>query len=602
MGRIRLVLRLAARDLRRRRAEAVLLLLAFTAAMTTLTLGLVLNNVTDQPYQQTRGATAGPDIIALSYPSAADASSGTVPGLAELATDPAVTATSGPFPATWTPLEAKGHKAGAQVVGRDTGTTRVDQPKITSGTWLGGTGSAVVERSFAESVGIAVGDTVRLNDRPFRVSGIAVTAAVPPYPQVCTSGCEQDTTRQQGEETGQIWVTQAAARSLATQAHPLYYFLNLRLAHADDADAFMAAHPPTSDRSGPFMNSWRNISDQDTKLVEVERRDLLIGSWLLGLLAVASVAVLVGGRMADQVRRVGLLKAVGATPGTVAGVLLAEYVALALVASGIGILLGWLAAPLLTDPGAGLIGTAGAPSITVGAVLTVVAVAVAVAVASTLRPAVRAARSSTVRALADSARPSKRVPLLIALSARLPVTMLLGIRLTARRPRRALLGIASVTITVSALVAVLTSRAHVRAEGAVGMDNPQFDRLSDVLLTLTVMLVALAAVNVIFITWATVLDARHASALSRALGATPRQVSAGLSAAQVLPALVGAVLGVPGGIGLFALVRHGGSMTYPSAVEVALTVVATVPVVAGLTAAPARLAARRPVAEALQSE
>ena len=57
-------------------------------------------------------------------------------------------------------------------------------------------------------------------------------------------------------------------------------------------------------------------------------------------------------------------------------------------------------------------------------------------------------------------------------------------------------------------------------------------------------LVAFAAVNAIFITWATALDARHASALARALGATAREVGAGLSAAQVLPALAGAILGV----------------------------------------------------------
>ncbi len=41
---------------------------------------------------------------------------------------------------------------------------------------------------------------------------------------------------------------------------------------------------------------------------------MLVGSWLLAILAVASVAVLVGGRMAEQLRRVGLLKAVGCTP------------------------------------------------------------------------------------------------------------------------------------------------------------------------------------------------------------------------------------------------------------------------------------------------
>jgi hypothetical protein len=40
-------------------------------------------------------------------------------------------------------------------------------------------------------------------------------------------------------------------------------------------------------------------------------------------------------------------------------------------------------------------------------------------------------------------------------------------------------------------------------------------------------MVVLAAINAIFITQATVLDAQRPSALARALGATPRQVSAG---------------------------------------------------------------------------
>ena len=63
---------------------------------------------------------------------------------------------------------------------------------------------------------------------------------------------------------------------------------------------------------------------------------LLIGAWLFGLLAVASLSVLVGGRMADQTRRVGLLKAVGGTPSLVAAVLLAEYVLVAIVAAAVG--------------------------------------------------------------------------------------------------------------------------------------------------------------------------------------------------------------------------------------------------------------------------
>ena len=85
----------------------------------------------------------------------------------------------------------------------------------------------------------------------------------------------------------------------------------------------------------------------------------------------------------------------------------------------------------------------------------VTAVALGVAVAATFVPAVRAARTSTVLALADSARPPRRTAWLIALSARLPVPLLLGLRVAARRPRRVVLGMVSIAITVSGIVAVL---------------------------------------------------------------------------------------------------------------------------------------------------
>jgi len=55
MGRIRVITRLVARDLRRRRGEAALMLITIMAASTTLTLGLILHGVTSQPYAQTPG-------------------------------------------------------------------------------------------------------------------------------------------------------------------------------------------------------------------------------------------------------------------------------------------------------------------------------------------------------------------------------------------------------------------------------------------------------------------------------------------------------------------------------------------------------------------
>ena len=122
------------------------------------------------------------------------------------------------------------------------------------------------------------------------------------------------------------------------------------------------------------------------------------------------------------------------------------------------------------------------------------------------------------------------------------------------------------------------------------------------LLIVTIMLIALAAVNAIFITRATVADSRQASAVTRALGATPQQVTAGLSAAQVLPAAVGAIVGIPGGFELFAVASQGGSASQPPAWWLIAAVLGTVIAVAVLTAVPARIGARRPVAEILQSE
>ena len=89
MGRALLVGRLAARDMRRHLAQAVLLLVAIAAATTVLTLGLALNGVTSHPYQQTRAATKGPDAVAYMQNTARAGA---------LITAKGVTGPSGPFP------------------------------------------------------------------------------------------------------------------------------------------------------------------------------------------------------------------------------------------------------------------------------------------------------------------------------------------------------------------------------------------------------------------------------------------------------------------------------------------------------------------------
>ena len=611
MGRILLVGRLAVRDLRRRRIEAALLLLAIMAATTTLTLGLVLRDAASDPYQSTREATNGPDVVAsVSQPAE-------LSGLEELASAPGVIDHSGPYPVTPAELQASGRTSDVQAVGRDAAPASVDQPELIQGSWVSD-GGVVVEAAFANALDVRVGDPVTLDGRSFEVVGVAVTAAMPPYPGAscivrvgCMSGAIPDDAELPPgllHNPGLVWLTQADVRSLTLDPDSLSHVMNLKLADPDAAQAFVDANLPES-LDAPRLASWENILEEATELARDAQILLLIGAWLLGLLAVASLSVLVGGRMADQTRRVGLLKAVGGTPSLVAAVLLAEYVLVAIVAAAAGLAVGSLTAPLLTESGAGLIGSAGTPSMTMSTVGLVTAVALGVAVVATVVPAVRAARSSTVNALADSARPPRRTGWLIAISARLPVPLLLALRVAARRPRRVVLGVVSIAITVSGIFVALVLNAFLGTQPlASGYDDAQVELLRQVLLVVMVILVSLAAVNAIFITWATVLDNRHSSALARALGATPREVSAALAAAQVLPALVGAILGVfPGGFALFAAINAitGGDSdraTLPSLWQLLAVVAGTVIVVAALTAVPARLGGRRPVTETLQAE
>ncbi len=503
----------------------------------------------------------------------------------------------------------------------------------------------MVEAGFADALDVEEGDQITLSTRlctivtpmgppecragdgrSSRVAGVAVTAAARPYPGVCFGrSCpafaeamedepdevsptpdgpvDEEPFVQDPVEAGLVWLTEADVRALAPAEDTLTYVVNLKLADPTDASAFVDAHP-ASTTGALVVESWLDVRDEHHGLVEDQQRLLQIGSQLLGLLAAASVAVLVGGRMADQTRRVGLLKAVGGTPRLVTVVLLTEILVLALLAAAAGLAAGRLAAPLLTDPGAALLGDAGAPSLTVSAAGKVAAVALGVAALATLVPAVRASRTSTVDALADAARAPRRTAWLIAFSARLPVPFLLGLRIAARRPRRVCSSAASIFVTVSGIVAALATRAVNNQDAQlVGGTDPEAVRQNRVLLVIMLTLAALAAVNAVFITWATALDNKHSSALARALGATPRQVGAGLAAVQVLPALAGAVLGIAGGLGLFAaLGGRDDGVTGPPLWQLLAVVPVTVVVVAVLTTVPARIGARRPVAEILQAE
>jgi hypothetical protein len=209
-----------------------------------------------------------------------------------------VAAHSGPYPIVGDTgpvgpiMRSAGIVTTVGVEGRPPGVATVDQPKVTDGTWIR-SGGVVVERSFAEAADLRLGQTITLNGRPFQVVGFAVTAAIGGFPGISL-----------------MWATEATVRSLATKADPVSYISNLKLSDASPraVAVFVNAHN-TNNASSPFLTSWTVIAYGDASFLRSDQVVLLTGATLLGLLALASVAVLVGSRLAEGTRRVGLLKA-----------------------------------------------------------------------------------------------------------------------------------------------------------------------------------------------------------------------------------------------------------------------------------------------------
>ncbi|MFF4764559.1 FtsX-like permease family protein [Streptomyces sp. NPDC001292] len=589
MGHLLLIWRLILHDMRRRPGEAVMFLLAVTLASASLTLGAATTNAVSTGYAKTRAATAGPDIMAST--TSPDPS-----GLAErLAHAPGVTALGGPFFAFDTTIRAHGQTAHSAVVGRDSSPSAVDRPLVTSGTWVR-PGGAVVERGLAQALGVHVGDSITLSGRSIAVVGTAISAAIEVYPW--SNAAQGPGASDYG---GMVWLTTADARAAAGDA-PVVHLIYLKLSDPAATDGFGRSPAVDAITADSWVNFhyWQDVLNTDTNMIKDTRPTLIIGGWLLAVAAIVTLTALATVRATRDNRRATLLKAVGAGPGTVTAVLLAQYLLLTLLATALGLTAGTLAAPHLVDPSAGLLDTVSPPD--TRTIAAAVVLALVVAVTGALGPALRGARTGTVNALADPAHVLTHHPRLNAVTAHLPTSLLLGIRLLARRPGRAALasaGTAATTLMVTALLTFHTELGAAPAFKRFGPIEVRTDQTGQVLLAVTLALVALSTLNTVLLGWSTAVQARRALTITRTLGATPGQVVTALCVAQLLPAVPGVAAGIPAGLVLYwffgTQVTPPGSWLLTAALVILLAVGA-------LTALPAWIHTRRPAGRVLNAE
>lgn len=588
MGRLLLIWRLVLRDTRRRPGEAAVFLLAATIAGASLALGTATAGAVSAGYAKTRAATAGPDVMASTTDP--DAS-----GLAaRLAHVPGVTALGGPFFAFDTSLRAHGRSAHAAVEGRDNSRSAVDQPLVTSGTWVR-PGGAVVERGFAQALGVRVGDTITVSGRSIPVVGTAISAATSVYPwgdpaQVGPS-----------DAGGMVWLTSVDARAAAADV-PGVHLIYLTLSDPAQAGRFAtsaAVRTITSEGSLDY-HYWPDVLHTDEAIIEFTRPTLVVGGGLLAVAAIITLAALATARGARDHRRAALLTAVGAGPGTVIAVLLAQYLLLTFLATALGLAAATLVAPHVADPSAGLLDTISPPD--AGTVSAAVVLAVVVAVTGALGPAVRAARATAVKALAEPVHAPGHRRHLNAVTAHLPTSMLLGVRLLARRPGRAALTFAGTAAATLLVMALLTWHADLDAAPAVQRFGPiqvRTDQTGHVLLVVTLALVALSTLNTVLLGWGAAVQARRVLSIARTLGATPGQTVVALCVAQLLPAVPGVATGIPIGLGLYWLF---GAQVMPPAVRMLTAAFAILLAVVVLTALPAWAHTRRPPGPSLGAE
>jgi putative ABC transport system permease protein len=138
--------------------------------------------------------------------------------------------------------------------------------------------------------------------------------------------------------------------------------------------------------------------------------------------------------------------------------------------------------------------------------------------------------------------------------------------------------------------------------GATTLSDLGADEGHSVALTVAGTGIVLAVLNILVASWSAAVDAQRASAIARTLGATPGQVTAGLSVTQVLPAVPGAILGVAVGVGVIELLTVGDAKVVPPLPWLVTIALGTLATVAVLTAVPARAAARRSLAGVLSAE
>ncbi|MEU1178983.1 ABC transporter permease [Streptomyces sp. NPDC005820] len=449
----------------RRRVQSLVVGLATLLAVTSSVLGGALLVASDAPFDHAFARQHGAHLTAQFA-----AGRVTEARLRETARADGVTAASGPFAVvSVTPSLGGRTVPPLSVVGRADPDGPVDALTLTEGRWVRAPGEIVVAAG-ADGPPVRLGLRLEFPDLPggptLRVVGTARSVG----------------------RSADAWVVPAQVARLtgtgrAADEQMLYRF-------ADAGTAAGVARGRTAVTSGlpagalAGARSWLSVKEtatRDTALFV----PFLVAFGVLGLfMSVLVVGSVVVGAVGTGLRRIGVLKALGCTPGQVVRAYAAQALLPAAVATVVGLVAGrLLAVPLLAETAevygsAGLGVTVGTDVMVAGGMLGVVALTAAAC-------AWRAGRLRSVDALSVGRAPTAgRGRRAAALTARLPLPRSVGLGLarpfarparTAAMAAAVVFGTAAVTFGVglsASLGEVVAAKNHNAADVTVGVQGP----------------------------------------------------------------------------------------------------------------------------------
>lgn len=434
---LRAVLTNAFADIRHRWLQTALTLFIIAAAATTLMLALTVRSGASQPYERALDEANGPHAWFFWGRSE----------LLDIAEREGIEGTAGPFAASYNytvTIHGERHSVRFWATGAEL--PDVAPALLSEGRWLSAEGEneVVIGAGFAGETGVEVGDRITVAAETewgtLDVVGIAANFGRAPYPVWGPAGFHVTPTTFERITGGRVNA----------------WMLGVRLPDPAASERFV--DQVRADMPSIHAWTWQEIATDLGEFNTVNVIFLSVFS-VFALLAVGFiVANTISGQVLAQFREIGLLKAVGYTPGQVTSLLLLENVLIAVPAALAGVALGWVLSPLFLRSVAGLFGMSALPPFDFVLASVVVAGVAVIVLVFTAVPAWRAGRLSTLRALttgvaAEASRPS--LPAKIAVWLRLPPLLVIAIKDAFSKPVRAALTIGALTLAVMTVTFML---------------------------------------------------------------------------------------------------------------------------------------------------